>query len=85
MLRPTAKEVKVLNDYMLVITFDNGEKKLFDAEILLTKKPFFPLKNKSVFESVHTNGITIEWGEDIDICPDDLYYGSVAMGKEIPV
>jgi hypothetical protein len=81
MLRPTVKEVKVMDDYKLHLKFDNGEEKLFDAKILLAKIPFTPLANKAVFNSVRTNGITVQWLEDIDICPDDLYYGSIPYYK----
>lgn len=78
MLRPTAKEVFVLNDFKLQILFDNGETRIFDANYLLTQKPFLPLNNKSVFKTVHPNGISIEWENDIDICPDELYYTSIS-------
>ena len=79
MLRPTAIEVKVMKDYKLLIKFDNGEIKQFDVSGLLTKKPYIPLSNLSVFNSVRTNDVTIEWNGEIDICPDDLYYESTGI------
>jgi hypothetical protein len=79
MLRPTAKEIEVMDDYKILIKFDNGEKKMFDASGLLSKKPFKPLNNKAIFQTVRPNGITIEWIGDIDIDPDDLYYGSTSI------
>lgn len=79
MLRPTAKEVKIKSDYILLIIFDNGEEKLFDASKLLTRKPFLSLAAQSVFNTVHTNGISIEWDGGIDICPDELYYTSIPI------
>ena len=79
MLRPTAKKVIVLDDYKLLIKFDNGEEKLFDASKLLSRKPFMPLNNKNIFKNVRTNGISIEWNDEIDICPDELYYTSVSI------
>ncbi|MFH1051755.1 MAG: DUF2442 domain-containing protein [bacterium] len=82
MLRPTAIEVKALNDFKLIIKFDNDEIKLFDANILFSRKPFLPLMDKSVFKTVKPNGITLEWDNDIDICPDELYYNSVAFIQE---
>jgi hypothetical protein len=60
MLRPTAKEVTALDNYKLLIKFDNGEVKLFDTSVLLSKKPFMPLKDKIFFKKVKTNGITVE-------------------------
>lgn len=79
MLRPTAKEVKVIEEYKLLIKFDNGEVKIFDASKLISRKPFMSLINKSVFNNVRLNGISIVWNEDIDICPDELYYTSVPI------
>ena len=76
MLRPTAIEVTPYNDYKLLIKFDNNETRLFDVKNLLEHTAFKPLKSKAVFETVHTNGITIEWQNDVDICPDELYYNS---------
>ena len=82
MLRPTAKEVKILDNYILYLKFDNGEEKLFDTKALLSRKPYMPLSNRAIYKTVHINGITIEWNEDIDICPDELYYNSVPVSKQ---
>ena len=79
MLRPTPIKVTALDDYRLLIKFDNGEVKTFDVSVLLTKKPYMPLIDKSVFKTVRTNGLTIEWDGDIDVCPDDVYYGSISI------
>jgi hypothetical protein len=79
MLRPTAKEVTVLDDFKLLIKFDNGELKIFDANNLFSRKAFFPIKNKDIFKKVRTNGITLEWLGEIDICPDELYYNSILV------
>lgn len=79
MLRPTAVEVKVMENYLLQIKFDNGEEKLFDAASLIIRKPYLPLKDISVFKTAHANGITVEWSGEIDICPDELYYGSTEL------
>ncbi|MDT3740115.1 MAG: DUF2442 domain-containing protein [Candidatus Kapabacteria bacterium] len=81
MLRPTPIEVKATNDYKLLITFDNKEVKLFDAKYLLSLKPYLPLNNKAFFSTARTNGISIEWSDDVDICPDELYYNSTPVDK----
>ena len=79
MLRPTAKEVSALENYKLLIKFDNDEIRTFDVKKLLTLKPFKPLQDKTVFRNVKPNGITIEWVDEIDICPDELYNDSVPI------
>ncbi len=79
MLRPTANNVLVLHDYMLKISFDNGEERIFNAAALFNRKAFKPLKNKNLFNQVKPNGISIEWPPDIDVCPDELYFSSVPL------
>jgi hypothetical protein len=77
MLRPKAIEVKPLDDYKLYIVFNSGEEKIFDLKDKINHIFFAPLKDETVFKTVHTNGITVEWDGEIDICPDELYYNSV--------
>jgi len=69
--------VKPLPNHQLFITFDNGEKRLFDVSPYLTTPFFAPLKNPIVFQSARINPLTVEWNGEIDICPDELYYNSV--------
>ncbi|GMO11606.1 MAG: DUF2442 domain-containing protein [Treponemataceae bacterium] len=69
--------VMPLEDYRLLLTFDNDEKRIFDVSPYLEDKYFAPIKNLAVFRSVKTNAITIDWLNKIDICPDELYYNSV--------
>ena len=80
MLRPTAKEVTALENYKLLIKFDNDEVRTFNVKNLLSFKPFKPFEDKAVFRTARPNGITVEWINDIDICPDELYYDSVPLG-----
>ena len=70
--------VKPMDNYKLLLTFDNGEVRLFDVSPYLDDTFFEPLRNTNVFKTVRTNPISIEWDGDIDICPDELYYNSVA-------
>jgi hypothetical protein len=69
-------EVKPLDDYKLLLTFDNKEKKLFDVEPYLSDEFFAPLRNPALFKTVKISPISIEWTGGIDICPDELYYNS---------
>lgn len=66
-------------NYILEILFDNKEKKLFDVKPYLEDDYFSPLKNVNCFYSVRTNELTVEWDGEIDICPDELYFNSVAI------
>lgn len=60
MLRPTVVNVKVKNNYFLILEFDNGEEKEFDVKPYIKGNWFGMLKNASYFKSVKTNGYNIE-------------------------
>lgn len=67
------KEVEVLSDYKLLLTFDNNEKKIKDMKPYLDKGVFQKLKDKNFFNTVKISYGTISWGEELDICADSLY------------
>ena len=77
MNRPLAKKVRPLSNYILEIEFDNGEVKLFDVKPYMNGDWYEELKNPDVFNSVRIAGISIEWVNGQDICPDALYYDSM--------
>ena len=76
-LGPRVKAARPGDDYHLLLTFDNGEERDFDASKLLAMKVFAPLKNPEFFKSVTVRYGTIMWPQDIDYCPDTLYAESV--------
>ena len=76
MLRPTAIQVEATCEYKILVTFDNGEKKQFDVKPYLKFKPFKDLENEKEFRKVKVAGLSIEWENGADICPDELYYNS---------
>lgn len=75
-MRPKAIDVKPLEDYQLLVTFDNGEFKIFDVKPYLSHKIFESLKDVNIFNTVKIGGLSIEWSNGADICPDELYNNS---------
>lgn len=73
MLRPTATNVEVLKNYHLKIFFDNGEIKIFDVTPYIQGNWYSELNDSAYFNTVTTNGFSIEWAHGQDICPDELY------------
>ena len=67
------KEVQVLSDYRLLLTFDNNEKRIKDMKPYWEKGVFQKLKEKTFFNKVEIYFGTISWGDKIDICADSLY------------
>lgn len=76
-MTPMAIKVRPLENYQLLINFDNGEEKIYDAKPLIRGDWFGKLEDNKVFNTVHIAGISVEWEDGQDICPDDLYYNSI--------
>lgn len=75
-MNPKAIDVKVLSNYELEITFSNNEKRKFDVKPYLKFKQFEQLKDIKMFKRVKVAGLSIEWENGADICPDELYNNS---------
>lgn len=67
------KEVKPVKDYLLHLTFENGENRLFDMKPYLNIGIFTELKNISMFNTVHISFDSIEWNNEADLDPEFLY------------
>jgi hypothetical protein len=78
-MRPKAIKVKPIDDYRLIVTFDNGEIKIYDAKPLIKGNWYGELKDYKIFNTVHIAGLSVEWENGQDICPDDLYYSSISI------
>lgn len=75
------KEIEVLSDYILLLTFDNNEKKIKDMKPYLNKGVFQKLKDKNFFNKVKISYGTISWGNELDMCADSLYETSQKTKK----
>jgi hypothetical protein len=64
-------------NHMLILEFENGEKRQFDMLPYLEKKPFDRLKAAPLFRKAYVAHGTVVWPGDIDIAPDTLYSRSV--------
>ena len=70
-----------LNEYKLLITFDNNEKRIFDVAPYLSDSFYAPLKSIHIFNTVKISPISLEWAGGIDLCPDELYFNSAPAQK----
>jgi hypothetical protein len=82
-LGPRVKNVTALSNFRLLIFWDNGEERIFDAKGLLQMRVFAPLRDEDFFKAVEVRHGSILWPNDIDYCPDTLYLESRAkIGEE---
>jgi hypothetical protein len=78
-LYSSVKSVSPLEDYKLLIIFDNEESRIFDLKPYLEHGIFSELKNQDLFKTVHVNFDTVEWANSVDLCPETLYNESVPV------
>jgi len=75
----TVKNVQPQDDYLLLLTFENGEKRQFDMKPYLNIGIFRELKDLTLFKTVRKSFDTIEWSNDADIDPEILYQNSIQV------
>ena len=85
-MNPRVKKVIPEENYILRVTFANGEVRKFDVKPYLDKGMFKELKNISAFRAVRPAFGTIQWRGGQDLCPDTIYEESVpAERRAMPV
>lgn len=72
-----AIDARVVNNLSMLVTFSNGETRLFDASDLLAMPAFSPLSDEETFESFSIDhGVACWMDGKIDIAPEAIYEGS---------
>ncbi|MDL1911820.1 DUF2442 domain-containing protein [Chloroflexi bacterium CFX6] len=78
-MNPYVKSLRVQDDYRLLLTFENGEKRIFDLKPFLTKGVFTRLQNVALFKTARVVAGSVEWMGEIDLSYDTLYLASVPV------
>lgn len=73
------KDVHALDDYQLIFTYSNGEKRRFDVTPYLEMGIFKELKNKALFNTVKPSFNSVVWANNADIDPETLYEDSIKV------
>ncbi len=67
------REVEPRCDYTLLLIFANGEKKVYNAQPLLSKPIYSKLNSLPFFLSAKAECGTVVWDDDLDIAPEHLF------------
>ncbi|MCL2825932.1 MAG: DUF2442 domain-containing protein [Eggerthellaceae bacterium] len=70
---PKVVDVEPKEDHTLLLTFTNGETKLFDAKGLLQYEVYKPLENIAFFNLAKVDHGGVVWPGDLDLCYHTLY------------
>ncbi|MBN2484876.1 MAG: DUF2442 domain-containing protein [Bacteroidales bacterium] len=73
------KEVRPTENYQLLLTFENGEKRQFDMKPYLNNGIFQELNDLNLFKTVKPSFDTIEWANEADFDPEILYQKSIKI------
>ena len=77
------KNVKPLNDYVLLVEFENNEQKKYDVKPLFNKWEAFKalLSVYGLFKLVKVDqgGYGISWNDEIDLSCDELYHNGISV------
>jgi len=75
-MNPYVKSVRAQDNYCLLLTFENGEKRVFDLKPYLNMGIFARLKNVALFKTARVVSGSVEWQGEIDLSYDTLYLES---------
>ena len=69
----TVRDVRATDEYTLIVTFCDGEQKIYDARPLLNKPIYRELQNLSFFLQAKVECGTVVWNDEVDLAPEHLY------------
>jgi hypothetical protein len=67
------------DNYTLLLTFANGERRSLDMKPYLHRGVFRELTDEKIFRTAHLSFDTVAWKNEIDLAPEILYEKSSAL------
>lgn len=79
---PKIKAVEPRDDYTLLLTFENGERRVYDIRPELNTEVFKPLRDLQLFRRVQVVKGSLEWPGERDLAYDMLHHQSEPIEAE---
>jgi len=72
---PKILDVKPRAGKTLLVTFDNGDRRVYDCTPLLRSDAFQPLRDDAIFRCAHadSHGYGVIWNDDIDLAESEIW------------
>ena len=67
------------DNYLLLLTFENGEQRYMDMKPYLCRGVFKELADKDMFNTAYLSFDTVAWKNEIDLAPEILYEKSKSL------
>jgi hypothetical protein len=70
----------------LLVTFENGEQRLYDCTPLLQLDAFRPLEDEALFRCAHadSHGFGVVWNDEIDLAESEIWINGQAAEPSPP-
>jgi len=65
------------DNYILHLTFENGEQRYLDMKPYLHRGVFKELEDKDMFNTAHLSFDTVAWKNNVDLAPEILHEKSI--------
>ena len=75
-MNPYVERVRPLEEWRLEVTFENGERRIFDLEPYLERGVFVGLRDRAAFRAARVVAGSVEWPGELDLSYDTLYLDS---------
>jgi len=72
-MNPYVSSVRPIDDYRLEVSFENGERRIFDVKPYLYRGLFVRLQNRALFRAARVVAGSVEWPGGLDLSYDTLY------------
>ena len=77
-------ELKIISELCMLVTFSNGEKRIFDAQFLMQYPIYKKLQDFNIFKNAYIeNGIIVWNNGEIDIGVDTVYDNSFVYEQQL--
>jgi hypothetical protein len=83
MLTPRVLKVEPLDDSRLLLVFEDGKEGIFDVKPYIKGTWFGQLSVPDYFKQVHVSEYGIEWPDEQDIAPHELYDDLEVSGNQV--
>ena len=71
------------DNFILFLTFENGEQRYLDMKPYLHRGVFKELADKEVFNTAHLSFDTVAWKNEVDLAPEILYEKSTPILNQL--
>jgi hypothetical protein len=72
---PKIRDVEPMEGKTLLVTFETGDRRVYDCTPLLRSDAFLPLRDDALFRCAHADphGYGVIWNDDIDLAESEIW------------